>query len=168
MTAVVAVIGHQGTGKTRLIEQLIPVLLERGYRVGTVKHAPDLEEIDTPGSDSSRHRAAGAEQSLVVGEIEAGLFWERDPEMPIGDEIEQLFADYDLVLVEGFKRGPFPKIEVWRRVGERSVEPLAGSVRVMAVVTRERVALPDGVFVVPPNDPETVADFLERTVLSAP
>lgn len=167
MTAIVAIIGHQGTGKTRLIEQLIPVLLERGYRVGTVKHAPDLEEIDTPGADSSRHRAAGAEKTLVVGAVEQALFWDWDPQAPIDAQIERLFPDCDLVLVEGFKHGPFPKIEVWRRVGERSVEPLAGAVQVVAVVTKERVALPDGVAVVPPNRPEAVADLLERAVLAS-
>ncbi len=167
MTAIVGVIGHQGTGKTRLIEQLIPVLLERGYRVGTVKHTPHLAEVDAPESDSSRHRAAGAERTLVIGASEQALFWERDPEAPIEEQIQRLFPDYDLVLVEGFKHGPFPKIEVWRRVGERSVEPLAGTVRVMAVVTRERVALPDGVTVLPPNRPEEVVDLLERSVLSS-
>lgn len=167
MIAIVGVIGHQGTGKTRLIEQLIPVLLERGYRVGTVKHAPDLTEIDTPGADSSRHRAAGADQTLVVGSMEQALFWDCDPEAPIDEVVRRLFSDHDLVLVEGFKHGPFPKIEVWRRVGERSVEPLAGTVQVMAVVTKERVALPDGVAVLPPNRPEATADFLEQTILSS-
>ena len=164
MVPVVAFIGHHGSGKTRLLTRLIPLLVERGYRVGTVKHAPHEEELDHPDKDSSRHRAAGAEQTLVVGKTGYALFWEDVTDEPIEQVIERLLPEYDIVLAEGFKHGPFPKIEVYRRLDTRA-EPLAGEIDVVAVITKEHVALPDGVKILSPRHPEKIADFLEEKFL---
>jgi molybdopterin-guanine dinucleotide biosynthesis protein MobB len=164
MVPVVAFIGHHESGKTIFLTRLIPILVERGYRVGTVKHAPQEEAFDRPDKDSSRHRAAGAEQTLLVGETGCALFWDDVTGEPIEGMVERLFADYDIVIAEGLKHGPFPKIEVYRRLDAR-VEPLAGEIDVVAVVTREHVALPDGVRVFSPRHPEEVADFIEERFL---
>jgi len=83
------------------------------------------------------------EQTLLVSDQTCPLFCDTDPDEPIERLIERLFAGYDLVLVEGYKHGPFPKIEVYRRLDTRA-DPLAGEVDVIAVVTKEKVALPDG------------------------
>lgn len=165
MIPAVSFIGHQGSGKTRLIIRLIPLLLERGYRVGTVKHASHEENLDLAGKDSFRHRAAGAEQTLVVSGSSCALFWEPPPEESPEETLERLFQGFDLVLVEGFKHGPFTKIEVYRCFGELSVEPLAGQIDVVAVVTDERVALPDGVVVLSPRRLEEIVNFLEQALL---
>jgi len=164
MTQVVSFIGHHNSGKTTLLAQVITILLERGYRVGAVKHAPHLDDMDSRDSDSGQLREAGAEQTLLVSDDTCALFWDTDPEEPIEELIEHLFADYDLVLVEGYKHGPFPKIEVYRRLDTRA-DPLAGEVDVVAVVTKEKVALPDGVKVLSPRRPDEIADFIEAKFL---
>jgi molybdopterin-guanine dinucleotide biosynthesis protein B len=164
MTAVVSFIGHHNSGKTTLIAQVITILLERGFRVGAVKHAPHLDDMDSRNTDSVQLREAGAEQTLLVSDDTCALFWDSDTDEPIEDLIERLFVDYDIVLVEGYKHGPFPKIEVYRRLDTRA-DPLAGEVEVIAVVTKEKVALPDGVKVLPPRRPDEVADFIEETYL---
>jgi molybdopterin-guanine dinucleotide biosynthesis protein B len=162
---VVSFIGHQGSGKTMLLARLIPLLLDRGYRVGTVKHAPHEETLDRPDKDSTRHRSAGAERTLVIGGSSYGLFWEPSSEESIEETVERCFQGFDLVLVEGFKHGPFPKVEVYCQTVGVSAEPLAGQIDVVAVVTDEHVALPDGVAVFSHHRLEDIADFLEQSFL---
>ena len=164
MTQVVSFIGHHNSGKTTLLAQVITILLERGYRVGAVKHAPHIEEMDSPDADTTRLHNAGAEQTLLISDDTCALFWDTDPDEPIEELIERLFPNYDIILVEGYKHGPFPKIEVYRRLDTRA-DPLAGEVDVIAVVTKEKVALPDGVKVLSPRRPDEVADFIEERFL---
>ena len=107
-----------GTGKTTLLEKLIPQLTARGIRIGMVKHAHHEFDIDKPGKDSYRLRAAGARQMLIASSKRQALMTENvTPEEPRLDElITRLDLDnLDLVLVEGFKQVPFPKIELHRQ-----------------------------------------------------
>ncbi len=164
MTQVVSFIGHHNSGKTTLLSQVITILIERGFRVGAVKHAPHLDDMDSRNTDSAQLREAGAEQTLLISEDTCALFWDTDPDEPIEELIERLFTGYDLVLVEGYKHGPFPKIEVYRSL-ETSADPLAGEVEVIAVVTKEKVALPDGVKVLSPRRPDEIADLIEAKFL---
>ncbi len=155
---VVAFIGHKGSGKTTFICRLLPVLRARGYRVGTAKHvAPDVEP-DHPGKDTHRHRLAGAERVLLYSEAHGALFWDHEGR-DVAEYIERFLHDLDLVILEGFKGSPYPKIEVYREG-----EPLAGRYDVLAVVSQGPVRVPDGVEVLP-WDPEAVADFLEQRIL---
>jgi len=156
---VISIIGHRKTGKTRLIEELIPIFQARGYRVGTVKHAPHTDVLGPPDTDSARHRLAGAERTLLLGEGGAALFF--DPEGPLEGVIEGAFPGFDLILVEGYKHGPFPKLEVFRPSRKLRTEPLAGKIDVLAVVTDAHVALPDGVAILSPRRPEEIADLIE-------
>ena len=164
MLAAVSIIGHHNSGKTRLIAQLIPILVDRGYRVGTAKHAPHLEEIDPSDSDSAVHRSAGAERVLLLGETTAALVWELDDTEGLEEMLERLFSDCDIVLVEGAKHGPLPKIEVYRHHRGRGIvhEPLAGEIDVECVVTDDAPALPDGVRVLSPRSPFEIAEFIEE------
>ncbi|SQD92141.1 Molybdopterin nucleotidyltransferase [Candidatus Bipolaricaulis anaerobius] len=156
---VVAVIGHKGAGKTTFLRELIPVLIERGHRVGTAKHvAPDVEP-DHLGKDTQLHREAGAERVLLYSDRHGALFWDHEG-TPLKDYLDRYMADLDLVLLEGFKTSDYPKIEVYR-----SGEPLAGRIPVLAVVSDRPVRVPDGTEVLP-LDPEAVADFLEAEILS--
>lgn len=156
---VIAVIGHKGSGKTTFLRRLIPVLVARGYRVGTAKHvAPDVEP-DHPGKDTQLHREAGAQRVLLYSDLHGALFWDHD-ETPVDTYLEQYMADLDLVLLEGFKGSGYPKVEIYR-----TGEPLAGRIPVLAVVSDRPVHVPDGVEVLP-LDPEAVADFLEAEILS--
>jgi molybdopterin-guanine dinucleotide biosynthesis protein B len=166
MIPTLSIVGRHDSGKTRLIARVVPLLAERGYRVGTVKHAPHLATIDAADSDSSVHRAAGAARVLLQGEDAAALFWST----PGGgitspEEIDRWFHGCDLVLIEGMKRGPYPKIEVFRRGREIHREPLAGEIDVVAVVSQDRVALPDGVRLISPRHADAVADLIEEILL---
>jgi molybdopterin-guanine dinucleotide biosynthesis protein B len=134
--------GWSGSGKTTLIEQLIPLLVERGLRVALVKHAHHAFDIDRPGKDSWRHRQAGATQVLVSSPQRWALMRELagDPE-PALPELLGMLAPCDLALVEGYKRGAFPKLEVWRAsVGKPLLHPQDGYIMGIATDTPERFA----------------------------
>ena len=107
--------GWSGAGKTTLIVRLIPELNRRGLSVSTIKHAHHNFDVDQPGKDSYEHRAAGAEEVLVASANRVALMRElRGVPEPSLAELFRLLKPVDLVLVEGFKRDPLPKIEVFR------------------------------------------------------
>ena len=111
MAQIIAVVGKSKSGKTTLIERLIPEIKERGYKVGSVKHAHHGFDIDQKGKDSYRHRAAGADVVVVASPHEIAMV--RKIEHDSLDNLEAFFSDVDLVLVEGYKRTKHPKIEVF-------------------------------------------------------
>ena len=107
--------GWSGSGKTTLIEKLIPIFTGQGLRVSLVKHAHHRFDIDRPGKDSWRHRQAGAAQVLISSSQRWALMTElRDAPEPDLAELLARFDPCDLVLVEGWKFSPIPKIEVYR------------------------------------------------------
>ncbi|MEY6432981.1 molybdopterin-guanine dinucleotide biosynthesis protein B [Thioalkalicoccus limnaeus] len=116
--AVVGFVATSGMGKTTLIERLVPLLSARGLRIGYLKHAHCRFDLDRPGKDSHRIRAAGARQTLIASGERWALLVEqprqgRDPSLP---ELLSRFVwdELDLILVEGFKHARYPKIEVYR------------------------------------------------------
>ena len=112
---IVSVVGKSGSGKTALLKKLIPELVKRGYRVGTVKHCHHLFEIDQPGKDSWKHREAGAVSVAISSGKRFAFIKELDSETSIREMISQLYKDVDIVLVEGYKNEGFPRIEVTRK-----------------------------------------------------
>ena len=107
--------GWSGAGKTTLIVKLIPELNRRGLSVSTIKHAHHNFDLDQPGKDFTEHRAAGAEEVLVASANRVALMRElRGAPEPSLAELVRLLKPVDLVLVEGFKRDPLPKIEIFR------------------------------------------------------
>lgn len=112
--------GWSGSGKTTLIEQLIPRLVAGGARVSLIKHAHHKFDIDQPGKDSYRHRHAGAHEVLVASDTRWALIHELrgTPEPTLEDLVAKL-APCDLLLVEGFKRHPVPKMEVYRQANAK-------------------------------------------------
>ena len=165
MIPIVSFIGHHNAGKTQLLTRLVATLSERGIRVGVVKHAPNLEVADPLGTDSQQLREAGAQRMLLLGSDAAVLTWPQPSIEELELEIQRLFSGCDIVLVEGLKHGPFPKIEVFRRTGKVAQEPLAGEIDVIAVVSDATVALPDGTASFSPLDRDGIADFLETQFL---
>lgn len=118
---VFGVTGWKNAGKTTLVERLVAEFVRRGWRVSTIKHAHHDVDIDQPGRDSFRHRAAGASEVAVVGGRRYAIMREQaDP--ALADVLARL-APVDLVLIEGYKREAHPKIEV--RAGD--VESLAAT-----------------------------------------
>ena len=117
------VTGWKNAGKTTLVERLVAEFVRRGWRVATIKHAHHDVDIDQPGRDSFRHRAAGATEVAVVGGHRYAIM--REQEEPTLAEVLARLAPADLVLIEGFKRERHPKIEV--RSGEASERAAAGA-----------------------------------------
>ena len=139
------IIGPSGTGKTTLLKQLIPLLADRGIRLGVIKHAHHNFDIDKPGKDSFELRKAGARQMLVASSRRWALMTETgDHDEPQLDYLlGRLDPDgIDLVLVEGFKRVPFPRIELHRpSLGYSLLHPEDSNI--IAVATDEPVETGD-------------------------
>jgi molybdopterin-guanine dinucleotide biosynthesis protein B len=122
---VIGMAGWSGAGKTTLLAKLIPCLAARGVGVSTVKHAHHAFDVDQPGKDSHTHRQAGATEVLVSSARRWALVHElRGAAEPALDELLAKLAPIDLVVVEGFKRGTHPKLEVYRAaVGKPLMQP---------------------------------------------
>ena len=122
---VIGIAGWSGAGKTTLLAQLIPRLIARGVRVSTVKHAHHAFDVDQPGKDSHTHRMAGATEVLVSSANRWALVHElRGAEEPSLAALLAKLAPVDLVIVEGFKHGSHPKLEVYRAaVGKPLLHP---------------------------------------------
>lgn len=110
---VVCIVGRSDSGKTTLIEKLIPELIRLGLRVGTVKHGAHGSEIDRPGKDSWRHIQAGSMTTILSSPDHIGMVKEVDHDYTL-DELLPLFSKTDIVLAEGYKKDNKPKIEVFR------------------------------------------------------
>lgn len=153
---VVAVSGLKNSGKTSLIEKLIPKLNQSGLRVATIKHDGHRFDADCPGTDSFRHLAAGAEGSAVFdGEkYQIVRFGKTDEEYLIS-----LFGDVDLILLEGFKNSPWPKLEIVcaENGGQAVCHP---SARLALIADRDVTA--EGCRVFSRDDISGIADFLIR------
>lgn len=140
---VVSIVGRKNSGKTTMVVALAAELKRRGHRVATVKHGHPHFEVDRPGSDSWRHyHEGGADAVLLASSARLVLIERQDDEPDPRAMIERFFAGrgYDLVLVEGYKRGPFPKIEIFRAAAghDRPVYPADDAERAatfLAVVT---------------------------------
>ena len=162
---VIGLAGWSGSGKTTLAEKVIAALCARNVDVATVKHAHHRFDADVPGKDSYRHRQAGAAQVMVSSELRSVLFREHNGQ---GDRpLDDILADFhpcDLVLVEGFKREPIPKIEVFRSANEQP--PLFPDDEwIIGVATDGDMPTPPGLSRQAPtkldlNDAEAIADFI--------
>ncbi|MBE2277945.1 MAG: molybdopterin-guanine dinucleotide biosynthesis protein B [Rhodobacteraceae bacterium] len=158
---VYGIMGWSASGKTTLIERLIPLFVARGLRVSTVKHVHHEVDLDSPGKDSWRHRNAGAEEVILASRQRLALMREhRGAEPPLTEVLARL-APVDLVLVEGYKRDTHPKVELWRAaVGQPPLQPGDPTVRAFATDG----AAPPGITVpvLDLNDPGTIAAFIAR------
>ncbi len=152
--------GWSGSGKTTLIEKLIPRFVGRGLRVSLIKHAHHTFDVDTPGKDSYRHRQAGASEILVTSSRRWVLMHElRGAHEPSFDEHVRHLSPCDLLLVEGFKFAPIPKLEVWRKEpGEPLLHP--NDPHIVAVASDEKLdtKLP----LLQLNDDAAISEFIVR------
>jgi molybdopterin-guanine dinucleotide biosynthesis adapter protein len=163
--AQVPVIGfaaYSGTGKTTLLTQLIPQLKQQGLRIGLIKHSHHSFDIDHPGKDSYRLRAAGAATVMLVSRHRRAIMTEfaKTQEPNLEDELAELNQNQlDLILVEGFKQTQFPKIELHRPVLNKPlIYPNDPSV--IAVASDAPLALPAHLSLLDINQPTHITRFI--------
>ena len=151
--------GWSGSGKTTLITKVLPRLIARGQRVSTLKHAHHGFDLDQPGKDSFMHRAAGASEVIISSAKRWAVLHElrEEPEWNMPALLQKI-APVDLVLVEGYKRESFPKIEIYRVANGK---PLLHSEDRFIVAVASDTQLPDVTLpVIDLNDIDSVADAL--------
>ncbi len=134
MPPIISVIGKSKSGKTTLIERLVPELKSRGYRVATIKHIPQGVKFDEAGKDSWRHLQAGSELTAISSPEKIVIIKPVEQDSTLDDVAHLLGDDYDIILAEGFKQDNAPKIEVHRK---DAGSPLKGIKKLMAIVTDE-------------------------------
>ena len=160
---VFGIAGWKNSGKTGLAVRLVTELTRRGYRVSTVKHAHHDFDIDKVGADSFRHREAGAHEVTIVSGTRYAIMHElRGAPEPTFPEILARLAPCDLVLIEGYKREPIPKIEA-RRLDSRNREPLAPTDPHIVAIAADHPVEDSGLTVFDLNDTLAIADFIEQT-----
>lgn len=167
MVPVVSIVGCKNSGKTRLIEGVVPELKRRGYRIGTIKHDSHglkPEGVDREGTDTYRHQLCGAESVVLSGPNKLMLIKQVNRPRTI-DEINRAYlCGLDLVLAEGYKNEDKPKIEVYRQeVGGGNGLLCKPEDNLIALVSDSRFALDLPWFGL--NDYSRVADFLEEKFL---
>jgi molybdopterin-guanine dinucleotide biosynthesis adapter protein len=136
--------GWSGSGKTTLIERLIPHFVAQGLVVALVKHAHHEFEIDRPGKDSHRHREAGCQEVLITSTVRWALIHElrSAAELTLEGALARL-SPCDIVLVEGFKAAPIPKLEIYREsVGKALLHTGDPNILAVASDTKLSTALP--------------------------
>jgi molybdopterin-guanine dinucleotide biosynthesis protein B len=164
--------GWSGSGKTTLIEQIIPRLVQRGLTVSLVKHAHHRAEFDQPGKDSYRHRRAGCSEVLVTSGTRWALMHELrgEPELALPRALERL-SPCDIVLVEGYKAHPLPKLEVWRAHVGKPLLHLQDP-HILGIATDSPDALPPGtpsrLPVLALSDFDAVATFVTANATAGP
>ena len=154
---VLGIVGWSGSGKTTLLTRLIPILRSAGLSVSTVKHTHHGFDMDRPGKDTYRHREAGAHEVLVAAGSRWALLHEvvgPEPELP---ELLARMQPVDLMLVEGYKSHPFPKLEVHRpALGKPPIWPEHADI--VAVATDVAIAADRPLL--PLNDAEVIAHWI--------
>jgi molybdopterin-guanine dinucleotide biosynthesis protein B len=159
---VFGVTGWKNSGKTTLVEALVGELTGRGWQVATVKHAHHDFDIDKEGTDSFRHRKAGAKEVAIVSGRRWALMHELgEEEEPTLEEVLSRLSPADLVLVEGYKRGSHRKIEA-RRLEAKDRSPLTATDPNIAAIAADHPVAGEVVPVFDLDDIGGIADFIER------
>lgn len=157
MPPIVFVVGKSNSGKTTIVERLIAEFKRRGYRVATIKHEAYGFDIDKPGKDSWRHAQAGSDAVVLSSAQKLALIKNVDHEPSIAELARLIGTDFDIIIVEGFKRGKGLKIEVHRKeLGELICDPR----ELMALVSDEALALDVPQF--HPDDVLALVELIEK------
>ncbi|MGE0697753.1 MAG: molybdopterin-guanine dinucleotide biosynthesis protein B [Hyphomicrobiaceae bacterium] len=167
-TPIVAIVGWKNSGKTTLTVRLVAELVRRGRRVATIKHAHHAFEIDDGATDSARHRRAGADQVAIVSSARVAVVRElRQAPEPGLAEVAAMLEPCDVIVVEGYKSAPVPKIEA-RRSASISREPLAPGDPWVIAIAADHPTEGDGRTVLSLDNIASLADLIEREIIAPP
>ena len=162
---VLGIVGWKKSGKTTLVVSLVAELTRRGRCIATIKHAHHDIQIDADETDSARHRRAGAVEAAVVSPHRWAIVSDtHETGEPRLEDIIARLAPCDLILVEGHKRAPIPKIEVRRQAAETQ-QPLAGTDNSIIAIVSDMAVSDAGLPVFDPDDIDGLVAFIERTFL---
>jgi molybdopterin-guanine dinucleotide biosynthesis protein MobB len=160
MRTIISIVGKSGSGKTTLMEKLIAELKKRGHRLAIVKHSHHAFELDTPAKDTWRFIQAGSDIAAIKSAHNLAIFKRAEHYFDPQEIDNFILWDYDLILTEGFKSSPYPKIEVHRR--EQGGDLLTAPEQLLAVVTDEplEIAVPQFTR----DEVAKIADLVESTL----
>ncbi len=160
MPQIICIVGRSQSGKTTLIEKLIPVLKNKGYRIGTIKHSHHIFDFDKSGKDSWRHKDAGAETVIIASPGKIAMV--KNDHAGTLESLQHYFDDLDLLITEGYKGADKPKIEVVR-AARHGDALLRDDGYLAAVVTDAELDIDRPVFGL--EDVENLAEFIEKHYL---
>ncbi len=166
MVAAIGVVGHRNAGKTTLIERLLHELTARGRRVATIKHDAHDFDIDLPGKDTWRHREAGSRTTIIASSSKVAMVRLIDREASLDDLLGLVDGAYDIVLVEGLRRSPLPKIVAHRPELGLETPHILGEV--WAVVSEGATQVAPSAPRLRPDEIGALADLIERRLLQGP
>jgi molybdopterin-guanine dinucleotide biosynthesis protein B len=157
---IISFVGHSGSGKTTFIEKLIPLLINTGLKIAIIKHDAHGFEMDKPGKDTWRHKKAGAVATMISSPTQIGLIMDADHDHQ-PHELAPLLSFADLIITEGFKYSPYPKLEVFRPEATGDSVPLClNDLQLLAIVSNAEVVHKVPIFGL--EDAKAVAIFLEN------
>jgi molybdopterin-guanine dinucleotide biosynthesis adapter protein len=162
ITPIVSIVGKSNSGKTTLLEKLIPELAGRGYRVATIKHNVHGFDIDQEGKDSWRHKRAGAHLTVISSPCRIAVIEDVDQDHSLAEIREKYIHGVDIILTEGYKGNPFPKIEVFRSELKRKL--LCKKEDNLLAVSSD-ISMDVGVPCFGINDASGLTDLIENTFL---
>jgi len=164
MIPIISIVGKSDSGKTTLIEKLVPELTRRGYRIATVKHDIHGFEVDQEGKDSWRHKQAGAHTVVISSPNKVALIRDVERDLTLAELREKLIQDVDLILSEGYKKDVQPKIEVFRK--DKHQELLCTKEdNLIAIVSDKKFDIGVRCFFL--DDIRGLADFIEEKFLKS-
>ena len=162
MIPIISIVGKSDSGKTTLIEKLLPELTRRGYRIATVKHDVHGFEVDHEGKDSWRHKQAGAHTVVIASPHKVALIRDVEKDWTLEEIREKLIQEVDLILSEGYKKDVQPKIEVFRKEKHKALL-CAKEDHLVAIASNRPFNV--GVPCFGLDDMKGLADFVEKTFL---
>ncbi len=164
MIPIISIVGKSDSGKTTLIEKLVPQLTRRGYRVATVKHDMHGFEVDREGKDSWRHKQAGAHTVVISSPQKVALIRDVEKDLTLDEIRERWIQDVDLILSEGYKRDVQPKIEVFRKEKHKKLLCTKKD-NLVAVVSDQKLRV--GVPCFDLEDMKGLSNFIEKEFLKS-
>ncbi len=162
---IVSFIAKSGTGKTTLIEKIIKILAEKGYKVSSLKHTDHDFDADIPGKDSWRHKNAGACSTMLLSEKKMVFFSDMETPCGIKDIILKFFGGSDIVIIEGFKDLSIPKIELLRKEISPDMDIKYKNDPNLILVCGDDFIKDLKVPQININDAEKIADFIEKEII---